>query len=94
MVRPIFSTSLDAELSDIQDEVSPLIAYPNPVLDVLTIELDATKVEHISVYNTQGNLMYSGMETTLDMSTFTSGVYFVRIETLDRPAQTLKVIKF
>jgi hypothetical protein len=94
MVRPIFSTSLDAELSDIQDEVSPLIAYPNPVLDVLTIELDATKVEYISVYNTQGNLMYSGMETTLDMSTYTSGVYFVRIETLDRPAQTLKVIKF
>jgi hypothetical protein len=94
MVRPIFSTSLDAELSAEQNEISEFVAYPNPVLDVLTIQVNPTKVENISVYNTQGNLMYSGVETSLDMSTFTSGVYFIRVQSMGNPVQTLKVIKF
>jgi hypothetical protein len=94
MVRPIFSTSLDAELNATEIEMSTLIAYPNPVVDVLTIQVNPTTIENISVYNTQGNVMYSGMETSVDMSAFTSGVYFIRVQSMGSPAQTLKVIKF
>jgi hypothetical protein len=39
-------------------------------------------------------VMYSGMETSVDMSAFTSGVYFIRVQSMGSPAQTLKVIKF
>ena len=94
MIRPIFSTSLDAELSAEQTEISELSAYPNPVVDVLTIQVNPIKVENISVYNTQGNMIYSGTETSLDMSAYSSGFYFIRVQTMGSPAQTLKVIKF
>ena len=94
MVRPIFSTSLDAELSAEQNEISELVVYPNPVVDVLNIQVNPLTVENITVFDAQGSLMYSGLETTLDLTNFTSGMYFIRVQCMGASAQTIKVIKY
>jgi hypothetical protein len=94
MVRPIFSTSLDAELSAEQNENLELEVYPNPVVDLLTIQVNPSTVENVTVFDAQGGTMYNGVETVLDMSSFSSGIYFVRVQSIGNPAQTIKVIKY
>ncbi|MCE2683174.1 MAG: T9SS type A sorting domain-containing protein, partial [Cryomorphaceae bacterium] len=94
MVRPIFSTSLDAELSVEQNENLELEVYPNPVVDLLTIQVNPSTVENVTVFDAQGGTMYNGVETVLDMSSFSSGIYFVRVQSIGNPAQIIKVIKY
>ena len=94
MVRPIFSTNLDAELSTLEEQMPTVVAYPNPVLDMLNVRVDNANLESISLYNTQGSLIYSGMDSTIDMSEQASGIYFLNVHCSGKAAQTLKVIKF
>lgn len=94
MVRPIFSTSLDAELSAEEQSMPSIVAYPNPVLDILSVHVDQASLESIALYNAQGSLVYSGMDTAIDMTTQAPGVYFLKVNCSGNVTQTLKVIKF
>ena len=94
MVRPIFSTNLDAELSANEEEMPSIVAYPNPVLDMLTVRVAQASLESISLYNAQGSLVYSGMDKNIDMSQQAPGIYFLKVHCSGKAAQTLKVIKF
>jgi hypothetical protein len=94
MVRPIFSTNLDAELTVEEDEMASIVAYPNPVMDHVQIRVNPETLESVSLYNAQGSLIYLGMDATIDMSAQPSGVYFLTVQCLGKAAQTLKVIKF
>ena len=57
--------------------------YPNPVEDVLHIESASLPIEHIAVYTLQGQQVYAealeGRATSLDTSTWASGMYYVII---------------
>ena len=94
MIRPIFSTNLDAELAIEELENTEIVAYPNPLTDVLNIRVDQTTLESISLYNAQGSLIYSGLDSVIDMTTQAAGVYFLKVQCTGNSAQTLKVIKF
>jgi hypothetical protein len=94
MVRPIFSTNLDAELSVNEEETPSIVAYPNPVMDILTVRVDQAALESITMCNAQGRLIYSGMDKDIDMSGQASGIYFLNVNCLGKATQTLKVIKF
>ena len=94
MVRPIFSTNLDAELALEEVETTAIVAYPNPFTDVLNIRVDPSTLESFSLYNAQGSLIYSGLDSAIDMTAQPSGVYFLKVQCTGNSAQTLKVIKF
>ncbi|RWW99958.1 zinc-dependent metalloprotease [Flavobacterium cerinum] len=55
--------------------------YPNPSTGLVTIT-SGTNIEGISVYNVAGQLLISkkvnASETTIDLSSFASGIYFVK----------------
>lgn len=73
--------------------------YPNPVSDVLTIALGNTNdlPEAYSVYNNLGQVMAqktisSASDLSINTSTLSSGIYFIRIEK-ENAVKTLKFVK-
>jgi hypothetical protein len=84
---------LDTELTVVDAEMTAIVAYPNPLTDVLNIRVDPLTLESISLFNAQGSLIYSGLDSVIDMSAQPSGVYFLKVQCTGNSAQTLKVIK-
>lgn len=69
--------------------------YPNPVKDILTIELNnqtELKNNKISIYNSEGNILYSSelenSKQEINISNYPTGIYFIAIEN-----ETKKIIK-
>ena len=61
--------------------------YPNPACDLLTIGFDQTMQDNVfsvEVTDVTGRRMYSentsGLQSTIDVSQWPSGVYFIRIK--------------
>lgn len=56
--------------------------FPNPVHDKLFVRLNGSYMSEIKIYNLYGQLMYANKSiglTELDMGTYTSGTYIIRI---------------
>lgn len=75
-------------LNEIDNEISkPILIYPNPVTDILTIEsMDNFQLEDITVFDIQGkkqNIAYTGTSNRLDVVTsgLAPGVYFLSVRT-------------
>jgi uncharacterized repeat protein (TIGR01451 family) len=69
--------------------------YPNPAKDVVSITADST-ITSIQLYDIQGRLLQSGtvndMDTTLDLSSRGSGMYFVKVVT-EKGMKVEKIVK-
>jgi hypothetical protein len=79
------SYSIDYNISAITDYTLSTKIFPNPTTGKLTISSEYT-INSIVLYNTIGNQLQSvnnnsnpKSETTLDLSTFAKGVYFIKI---------------
>lgn len=61
----------------------PVSLYPNPVVDVLNIQLDED-IDELTIYNAHGKLILleSGYKnlTQLDLGSLLSGIYFLRLK--------------
>jgi len=61
---------------------SSVIAYPNPVSDILIINSN-DEISNLRIFNINGQLVKSfnpaSKETTIDVSSFANGVYFVHV---------------
>jgi hypothetical protein len=93
MIRPIFSTSVDAELeipSIVKEEISVSI-YPNPTSNIVSIDVNGANYEGADLYSTDGRLINSTEESKVDMSSLPNGIYFIRLKDLNTKAY--KVIK-
>ena len=70
-------------------------AFPNPVNSILQIDLE-DEISEINIFNTLGQLVQTekvnGSKNTFDVSTLTSGVYFVEVKT-ETAVGSLKIIK-
>jgi c-di-GMP-binding flagellar brake protein YcgR len=70
--------------------------YPNPVADILNIELPETGSYTVTVFNSIGDIVTqkttSSVDTTIDMSVYNSGIYIIKVTTGNR-SYTGKVIK-
>jgi hypothetical protein len=68
--------------------------YPNPVTDILNINSNS-KVSSVRVLNYLGqtidNIDVTGMEVTINTSTYDTGIYFIQIET-EKGISTQKII--
>ena len=64
--------------------------YPNPVEDYLNIDSSNTVIKNIEVFNILGEKIYStNSSDSLDMSTYSAGIYFVKINN----TITFKILK-
>lgn len=88
---------IDAGIAS-NDQFGDLVFYPNPVSDVLKVEMKGLKGnENVIVYNIEGakiiETKYSNItDTGIDVSSFTEGIYIVRIKT-DKVIATGRFIK-
>ncbi len=71
---------LSADEPNLDAEV---LMYPNPASHSITIRKpDQITVAHIHIYNTLGQLIYtSGWTTSIDVSSFSSGLFFIELQT-------------
>lgn len=75
----------EIDLSTSTEEISNQTAalYPNPVSDVLNVEIDGLNNGYISIFDTHGKLMFneflSDSNLQIDMSEFAVGLYILEI---------------
>jgi len=80
-----------------EQELKYLAAYPNPVSHILTIENPYQSSMQLSIYSITGKLLYShqyqNYTTTIDMSPYEAGIYFVEMKLEDGRKAVRKVAK-
>ena len=76
---------------------APVIAYPNPAHEKLTLVMPGTEKQAINVYNEQGQIVTRVASAAgtieIDVSKWASGVYTMTVIKQDKTTYTLKVIK-
>jgi hypothetical protein len=91
--RNVISVSGSLEVADMP--LANLIAYPNPVHDVLNISLDEA-ITAVSIYNLLGQIVLvksvNATESAIDVSNLGSGTYFVKVQA-ENKFKTIKIIK-
>lgn len=62
-------------------DTSNLSVYPNPVKDILNININDIEINSISIYNTLGKQVFQTqvLEESIDVSSFAKGLYLVNI---------------
>ena len=82
-----FGSPISLGLDSVSNETFKL--YPNPVEDHLYIQSSDTTIKNIDIYNILGKRIYSSTsENRLDMSSYSAGIYFVKINN-----STFKIVK-
>ena len=74
----------NSSVLNIDDEFSnnSFTIYPNPTAGELTIEnYNDQKIKNIMIYNTLGQLVLQQQSERINVSGFTSGVYYIKIQT-------------
>ncbi len=86
----------------IAGEKTPLTSdkfYPNPMLDVLNLELsDYTTVNALTIFDYNGRMVLHnaasfGNTTTIDVSKLNAGIYILQIQNKDTSISTHKLVK-
>lgn len=86
-----FSTNdMALSVDDIEIEHN-IILYPNPVTHILHIK--NKNVNSVEVYDMKSTKIYGGFNKTIDMSTFSDGIYMIKINLNDDNQIIKKVVK-
>jgi hypothetical protein len=95
MIRPIFSTSLDAELgveSHKLDSKKEIKIYPNPATDQLYISADPNSFSGMELWSLEGKLLkFEDEKQFFDISDLPAGYYFLKVFGFD---ELFKIIKY
>ncbi|WGK65420.1 T9SS type A sorting domain-containing protein [Croceiramulus getboli] len=83
---------------EVLPETITLLAYPNPVTDQLTIQLDRAQAFDAHLFNVVGKQVlqadFTQQEQQLDMSSLTNGVYLLQLRFRESGLlKTFKIIK-
>lgn len=70
-----------------------LSVFPNPAKDRLTVESHGEAIEGIEVYDIHWKLVLEAKSSAIDVSRIPSGVYFLRVKTVDGHVDAAKFIK-
>ena len=68
------------------------IVYPNPVIDVLNIEMN-TEIQSLEIYNVQGQKILHATQKHINLSHLASGMYIIRIQDSQNAIATKKFMK-
>ena len=73
---------------------SNVVIYPNPASELVNISAD--NLSEISVYNASGQLVYSekteNTKVVIDVNTWTTGLYYISVETKNGIRTSQKII--
>lgn len=65
--------------------------YPNPVRDILNIEIK-NDIQSIEIYNIQGQKVLSSNQKQINVSDLAAGMYMVRIQDVEKNITTKKIV--
>lgn len=77
--------------SDFSQNNLEVALYPNPVRDILNIEIE-NDIQSIEIYNIQGQKVVSSNQKQINVSDLAAGMYMVRIKDTDNKIATKKVV--
>lgn len=87
------TTEITSSLSVDENLISKFYIYPNPTKNVLNIQ-SKTQITKLEVYNNIGQIVSSKLnKTTIDVSTLSAGLYFIKITDDITNSETKKFIK-
>jgi len=80
MIRPVFSTALDAQLGiqTLSKEKDDLFIFPNPSTGKFSIKHSLQNYLGVEIYSLQGQLLLETESDQFDLSDKPSGLYFVK----------------
>jgi len=82
MLRPIFSTQLDGELSVVEHkEIPTYLIYPNPSHSSAVVKSPYADETGFIIYNIMGQRMMSTTNEIIPVSELSSGTYFIQSKT-------------
>ena len=92
MLRPVFSTQIDAVLAVPAQAIEELLViYPNPSNTSITVSLKDKEINHLTLFNSLGQIIRNVESNQIDLHELENGVYFVTAPEIS--SRTYKVIK-
>ena len=76
-------------VTSVEEQPDAAIAYPNPVSEVLYLNAES----QVEVYDALGQKVYQGTVTTIDVSGWDGGIYFMYVTTKEGEKTFQKIIK-
>lgn len=80
-----------------ENQISGLLVYPNPVADLLTIEMTSSEVANATIYSVTGSKVHeieSILGTTkVDVKNWNKGIYFVHITSNGKTSITKLIVQ-
>jgi hypothetical protein len=92
MIRPVFSTELDGELSMPEGEAlqTGVEVYPNPASETIHIRHSEMTNKFVRIVNASGEVMFDSADLNVDVSNWKKGVYFVYVEDIPGAVKFIK----
>ncbi len=78
--------------SDFSQNNLEVALYPNPVRDILNIEIE-NDIQSIEIYNIQGQKVLSSNQKQINVADLAAGMYMIRIQDVDNAIATKKIVK-
>ncbi len=76
------------------DLTQDIVLYPNPSATLVLLKnIAPNTIESISFYSATGQLVLTSSDASIDVTGIASGVYFVKVKTLNAPDAVLRFIK-
>ena len=91
-VLNLYNNNTTLSSSDFSQDRLEVKLYPNPVRDILNIEIEKD-IKSIEIYNIQGQKVLSSNQKQINVSDLAAGMYMVRIQDTDNNIATKKVNK-
>ena len=90
-VGPIITRAIDCETAKVEEKtVSETLLCPNPAMHNVHITTD---LQQVKVFDALGQQVYEGTQPDIDVSSWSSGVYFIRVITEKEGEKLLKLMK-
>jgi len=74
-------------------ELTKISIFPNPVKDEFQIDLPNNEISKVEISNYLGQKVLTKKQNSIDISNFNSGIYFVKISTINNKYYSVKIIK-
>jgi hypothetical protein len=91
MMRPVYSTSLDDELSTVElPAEKAAVLYPNPTNGLVEIDVVNGEYYGVEVFTIQGKLVFDSSEPTVSLIDQPAGIYFFHVNGIDKVYKIVK----
>lgn len=95
--RGMYTVTWDvvSEINYLQHNINnSLVVYPNPVKDVLNIQLENFRIKSVNIYSANAKLIFNSANTEkVNFSSFNKGNYFIKVTDINNTVYTAKIIK-